>query len=467
MSASRGVGGRAGRMRGLVWPLVIVVVLILVGVAAVLTPRDDARPGDPDSTGPAGAAAVARVLAAQKHTQVEPVRSVAELRAARVDSDTTLLVVGSAELSEASAAAVAAKAPLAGRLVLLAPDNAALDKLGVPARLSPEPRIEESAKCSSDDVAHDDRLPLGSRAYVVESGVRAQACFPVAAAEEPLSAKGAGPDGSARVALGARQAALASGLGSEAREPASPVVFRSEATGPRAAALATAASGGHARTAAHAGDVQPAAGTPSGVAGAFVEIAPSPELPVSVFLLGTPDLLSNAAITSRDNAGIAVRTLAHQRRLVWFVPPVDDTPMAAKSTPVPPWFVPGVAVLGLAALTLCLWRGRRLGRLVREPLPAVVHAVETTQARGRLYRQAKDPAHAWDIVRDAALARWRRRVSLPTDAPTEHVAAAVAEATGRTRDDVAHLLTTTPANDAEFARASTELRRIDREVHTG
>lgn len=466
MSTSR--GGRAGRMRGLVWPLVIVVVLILVGVAAVLTPRDDARPGDPDSTGPAGAAAVARVLAAQKHTQVEPVRSVAELRAARVDSDTTLLVVGSAELSEASAAAaVAAKAPLAGRLVLLAPDNAALDKLGVPARFSPEARIEESADCYSDDVARDDRLPLGSRAYAVESGVRAQACFPVAAAEEPLSASGAGPDGSARVALAADPAAQASGLGSQTPAVASPVVSRPDATGPRAADLATAASGGHARTAAHSGDVQPAAGTPSGVAGAFVEIAPSPALPVSVFLLGTPDLLSNAAITSRDNAGIAVRTLAHQRRLVWFVPPVDDAAAAAKSTPVPPWFVPGVAVLGLAALTLCLWRGRRLGRLVREPLPAVVHAVETTQARGRLYRQAKDPAHAWDIVRDAALARWRRRVSLPADAPTEHVAAAVAEATGRTRDDVAHLITTTPANDAEFARASTELRKIDREVHTG
>ena len=45
-----------------------------------------------------------------------------------------------------------------------------------------------------------------------------------------------------------------------------------------------------------------------------------------------------------------------------------------------------------------LWRGRRLGPLVVEPLPVVVKAVESTQGRGRLYRRVRDRAHAAGIL---------------------------------------------------------------------
>ena len=54
----------------------------------------------------------------------------------------------------------------------------------------------------------------------------------------------------------------------------------------------------------------------------------------------------------------------------------------------PSWFQPGLVLGTSAVVLLCLWRGRRLGRLVPEPLPVIVRAVETTKSRGRMYRKS-------------------------------------------------------------------------------
>ena len=61
-----------------------------------------------------------------------------------------------------------------------------------------------------------------------------------------------------------------------------------------------------------------------------------------------------------------------------------------------------------AVVLLALARGRRLGRLVREPLPVVVRAIETTESRGRLYRRAGDRA-----ARRRRAARRHRRAPRP------------------------------------------------------
>ena len=47
--------------------------------------------------------------------------------------------------------------------------------------------------------------------------------------------------------------------------------------------------------------------------------------------------------------------------------------------------------VGLAVLLLALWRARRLGPVVAEPLPVVVRAAETVEGRARLYRRGRRP----------------------------------------------------------------------------
>ena len=48
-------------------------------------------------------------------------------------------------------------------------------------------------------------------------------------------------------------------------------------------------------------------------------------------------------------------------------------------------------LLGIAMLAVIWWRGRRLGALASEPLPVTVRSLETTEARGRLYRSTSAP----------------------------------------------------------------------------
>ncbi|MEZ0449612.1 DUF4350 domain-containing protein, partial [Cellulomonas sp. ICMP 17802] len=100
--------------------------------------------------------------------------------------------------------------------------------------------------------------------------------------------------------------------------------------------------------------------------------------------------LTNAHLAEEGNAALVLRALGRHERLVWYIPSLDDTG-ATDTTAAPGWrqlLPPVVPILGLqlllVVLVTALWRGRRLGRLVTEPLPVVVRAGEATRGRGRL-----------------------------------------------------------------------------------
>ena len=123
--------------------------------------------------------------------------------------------------------------------------------------------------------------------------------------------------------------------------------------------------------------------------GGAMVILPAAELgrpPVT--LLGDDNLISNGSILNSDNAAIALHLFGQTSRLIWYVPSLADITASESSSRsiAPAWFRPGLALATSAVVFLCLWRGRRLGRLVTEPLPVIVRAVETTESRGRMYR---------------------------------------------------------------------------------
>ena len=102
---------------------------------------------------------------------------------------------------------------------------------------------------------------------------------------------------------------------------------------------------------------------------------------------------------------MALRLLGQRDRLVWYVPEAADLvgdDGVSLRTLLPEWILPGLWIAGATVLALLLWRVRRLGPLVTEPLPVTVKAIETTQSRGRLYRKAGDRAHAAQALRRAA-----------------------------------------------------------------
>jgi hypothetical protein len=187
-----------------------------------------------------------------------------------------------------------------------------------------------------------------------------------------------------------------------------------------------------------------------------------------VVLFGLSEALTNGQVLRADNAAAAVRLLGQHDRLVWYVPTIDDLPASdgvSLETLLPRWITPGLWLGAIAVIALVVWRARRLGPLATEPLPVVVRAIETTRARGRLYRKARDRPHAAEALRQGTRTRVATRLGLsgPTDPA---LVREVARHTGRDEAEVAALLGTDdpPGSDRDLITLAHRLAALDREV---
>lgn len=185
--------------------------------------------------------------------------------------------------------------------------------------------------------------------------------------------------------------------------------------------------------------------------------------------LTSGDLLTNANVTAAGNAALALHVLGAHDTLVWFQPLTlaDDD---AAETPGALDLLPGPALpLGLLAIAVvavtALWRGRRFGPLVPEPLPVVVRSAEVTRGRARLYRRGRAYGHAGASLRAGAADRMARRLGLPRSADAPQVVGAVSRAVGRPAPEISAILYgPPPADDAQLLRLSQTLDQLESEV---
>ena len=114
---------------------------------------------------------------------------------------------------------------------------------------------------------------------------------------------------------------------------------------------------------------------------------------------------------------------------------------------------------------LALWRGRRLGRLVTEPLPVIVRAVETTESRGRMYRKSRDRTRALAVLQVATRRRLAAYLGLSVSSTVSGVAAAAAALSGRSYDDVLDLLSSSAVHDdSSLLQRANTLAALEKEV---
>lgn len=185
-----------------------------------------------------------------------------------------------------------------------------------------------------------------------------------------------------------------------------------------------------------------------------------------VTLLGTTSALRNDTITTAGDASLALGLLGGSDRLTWY----DPTPGGADAAPTlgdlaPPWIPSLVGLLALVAVAAGVWRGRRLGPLVVEPMPVVVRAAETTEGRARLYARTRDRAHALDTLRVAALRRVAAQLGLPRSAHVDEVVRRAARATGRPDTEVGAVLVGAAADtDAALTTGAAALDELERAV---
>ena len=186
-----------------------------------------------------------------------------------------------------------------------------------------------------------------------------------------------------------------------------------------------------------------------------------------VILLGDDSLISNGTILDSDNAAIALHLFGRTDHLIWYVPSLADVaPSESSSRSITPlWFGPGLAVATSAVVFLCLWRGRRLGRLVTEPLPVIVRAVETTESRGRMYRKSRDRTRALAVLQLATRRRLTAYLGLSASSAVSGVAAAAAAVSGRGYHDVLDLLSSSAVHDdSSLLELANNLIALEKEV---
>ncbi|MGN6302707.1 MAG: DUF4350 domain-containing protein [Angustibacter sp.] len=186
-------------------------------------------------------------------------------------------------------------------------------------------------------------------------------------------------------------------------------------------------------------------------------------------LLGSGAALTNDRLTDAGDAALALGTLGHAATVVWWTPDpldgvaADEPPSLVSLLPAGVRF--GAVQLVVVLLVLVLWRARRFGRLVPEPLPVVVRAAETTIGRGRLYRRARARGRAAQVLRAATVRRLAVRCGLPRTADVDEVVAAASALTGRPAADVASLLVgPDPHDDAHLVTLARDLQSLEREA---
>jgi len=190
-----------------------------------------------------------------------------------------------------------------------------------------------------------------------------------------------------------------------------------------------------------------------------------------LIVLGTTGLLENQRILDAGDAAFALGVLGATPRLVWFQPQQregwgDDPGDATIGSVSPGWVIPVMALLVATVVAAAIWRGRRFGPLVVEPLPAVVPADETVRGRARLYTRANARLRALDAIRIGTIGRLAAALGQGANASVEQVAAGVATVTGRPLAEVLELLRDrTPANDRELLQCSDALRRLETELN--
>ena len=186
-------------------------------------------------------------------------------------------------------------------------------------------------------------------------------------------------------------------------------------------------------------------------------------------VLGAGDLLTNDRLDERGNASLALSLLGDGERVAWLVPdPSRDVPTGEQrplTSLLPDALRLGVVQLGVALVVLALWRARRLGRVVEEPLPVVVRAAEAVEGRGRLYRASGARDTAAEALRAGVRERLTRRLGLPAGGGGEALVASTAARTGREPGAVGALLYgAPPADDDGLVRLADALRALERAV---
>ncbi len=148
------------------------------------------------------------------------------------------------------------------------------------------------------------------------------------------------------------------------------------------------------------------------------------ESPEGTLIFADWRMLSNAGLYDNGTATLALWSLGRAETVLWFQPDFQfdpDTDGQLSPVQLPDWARMGLVWAVIVTGIWLLYRGRRTGPVIVEPLPAEVPAAETTVGRGRLYAKTKQRRHALSTMQQASLARLARILRLGNRASQDAV----------------------------------------------
>lgn len=130
----------------------------------------------------------------------------------------------------------------------------------------------------------------------------------------------------------------------------------------------------------------------------------------NVLAFSAPVIFTNTFLARDGNAAFALNLLGKYQQVYWvenYYTPFDDAQMQlGESDGLPKW----ISILAVALLCsggwLVLYRARRFGKLVPEPMPVVVPSGESDLGRAQLYAHGQDYAYLGRILRNHFLEKF-------------------------------------------------------------
>lgn len=189
----------------------------------------------------------------------------------------------------------------------------------------------------------------------------------------------------------------------------------------------------------------------------------------TIISVGGTRLFTNEYIAQHDNAWVAVTLLAPDpasASVAILGPSTFEFGEGSPTDRMAPR-VNNAIVMGLASfLIYALYRMRRLGGVVDEPLPVEIRGSELVLKAGVLSERAKDPAAAGEIIRDDFLDRWRQKLAMH-HASSEDLAARIAADGAIPADELDRALSASIESDEDLVAAASVLDRIDNNPKPG
>lgn len=197
----------------------------------------------------------------------------------------------------------------------------------------------------------------------------------------------------------------------------------------------------------------------------------APDRTVTVLGSGAP--LTNGLLDQEGNAALAMNLAGAGDSVVWLIPDLPEPGGTSALTwqdlvPHGVWLF--LVELGVAVLLVALWRMRRMGPVVAEPLPVVVRSAETVEGRSRLYRAHRARDRAADALRSGARERLVPLLGLPRGAAqdpamAQEIVSALARRTGWDEPTIgAALYGPPPVDDAGLVALTDVLDDLERQV---